>query len=292
MTADMPLLAIDESNFPKKRRREAYDNGIEQLGWQSYAEGLLNSKTNSQGNHHSYASHQQTPRKIVPLPMVKRLRVERPDNPATDAAATSSETRLHRRSLSPTTTRTHQRQSSPYRPLGRVKESQPKSPNPRQNEAPPLSRTTSSSSWPNLLSPCHICHRKPTKKSDLDSYADCQGCGERTCYICMRECLGWNTRGIETGNKDEVLADARDDNGELDTETGSMSTSFYMEDAPRMSPGDEERGKSDYGQYKSESLARLPTWVAEGRGGHRQMVCSRCCVERGPQGEAVCLGCL
>lgn len=27
-------------------------------------------------------------------------------------------------------------------------------------------------------------------------------------------------------------------------------------------------------------------------GGHRRVVCSRCCVERGQDGEVVCLGCL
>lgn len=40
------------------------------------------------------------------------------------------------------------------------------------------------------LSPCHICFRKPTEKKQLDGFADCQGCGGRMCYICMRECLG------------------------------------------------------------------------------------------------------
>lgn len=32
-------------------------------------------------------------------------------------------------------------------------------------------------------------------------------------------------------------------------------------------------------------------WPNSG-GGHRQRVCSRCCVERGEDGEVVCLGCL
>ncbi|EPE31525.1 hypothetical protein GLAREA_12281 [Glarea lozoyensis ATCC 20868] len=40
------------------------------------------------------------------------------------------------------------------------------------------------------LSPCHICRRKPTSKHELDGFADCEGCGERTCYVCIRECLG------------------------------------------------------------------------------------------------------
>ncbi|KAJ4297230.1 hypothetical protein N0V88_004148 [Collariella sp. IMI 366227] len=42
-----------------------------------------------------------------------------------------------------------------------------------------------------LMNRCHICSRKPQKKSDFDSFADCHGCGQRTCYVCIRECLGW-----------------------------------------------------------------------------------------------------
>jgi hypothetical protein len=40
------------------------------------------------------------------------------------------------------------------------------------------------------LQPCHICHKKPKQKTDLDSYTTCKKCGERTCYICIRECQG------------------------------------------------------------------------------------------------------
>ncbi|KAB8227820.1 hypothetical protein BDV23DRAFT_165254 [Aspergillus alliaceus] len=38
------------------------------------------------------------------------------------------------------------------------------------------------------LRPCHICHRRPTTKEVLDAYADCGLCGERSCYICLRQC--------------------------------------------------------------------------------------------------------
>lgn len=41
-----------------------------------------------------------------------------------------------------------------------------------------------------LLRPCHICHRRPTTRAVLDAYADCELCGERSCYICLRECNG------------------------------------------------------------------------------------------------------
>lgn len=39
-----------------------------------------------------------------------------------------------------------------------------------------------------VLRPCHICHRRPTTRRLLDAYADCGACGERACFICMREC--------------------------------------------------------------------------------------------------------
>lgn len=38
------------------------------------------------------------------------------------------------------------------------------------------------------LRPCHICHRRPTTKEVLDAYVDCDLCGERSCYICLRQC--------------------------------------------------------------------------------------------------------
>jgi hypothetical protein len=41
---------------------------------------------------------------------------------------------------------------------------------------------------PVLLTPCHICHKAPRLKKDLEAYADCRTCEERTCYICIRQC--------------------------------------------------------------------------------------------------------
>lgn len=105
---------------------------------------------------------------------------------------------------------------------------------------------------PVILSPCHVCHRRPTKKTDLDSYADCQGCGQRTCFICIRECHG----GSNEQEQDAAVA-------------SQMSRSFCMEDADA---DDESSG-----------------WDARG---HQAVVCSRCCVERGAEGEVICLGCL
>ncbi|KAK1835595.1 hypothetical protein QBC39DRAFT_147431 [Podospora conica] len=50
------------------------------------------------------------------------------------------------------------------------------------------------------LNRCHICSRKPTKKSDLDAFADCEACGQRTCYVCIRQCLGWRRKDDDDDN--------------------------------------------------------------------------------------------
>lgn len=39
-----------------------------------------------------------------------------------------------------------------------------------------------------VLQPCHICHKAPKQKGDLDAYTNCQRCHARTCYICVRQC--------------------------------------------------------------------------------------------------------
>ena len=117
-----------------------------------------------------------------------------------------------------------------------------------------------------LLAPCHICHRKPTKKSDLDSFAECQGCGERTCFVCIRQCHGWDL-----------------DDGSILSEQEVLSRSFHMDDIDDLQA--EERNEKD---HKAHSGTRKG-WVA---GGHRTVVCSRCCIERGAEGDVACLGCL
>ena len=111
---------------------------------------------------------------------------------------------------------------------------------------------TEAKAKPQDLSPCHICHRKPSVRSDLDSFADCEGCGRRTCYICIRECLG--TIG-EVHAMDQRMFDDYDG---LDFQFG----------------GDPLRMRTVGGRE------------------HNGMVCSRCCVERGTDGEVWCLGCL
>lgn len=212
------------------------------------------------------------PRKIIPLPLAKKLRRtewQGPDEIPSiqqqyDEAARQRSPR-HINLSSPTPTKELQQTSGNSRPST-------------------LLRTTTSAA---LLSPCHICHRRPTKKSDLDSYADCQGCGERTCYVCIRECLGWKTGQDYADN--EVL---RDRPPTTTTEEENLSASFHMEDAPCQN-GHAEAGEADEsGDRVRDTRTRITESWGQGGGGHRQMVCSRCCVERGPEGEVICLGCL
>ncbi|KAL2797501.1 hypothetical protein BJX66DRAFT_94016 [Aspergillus keveii] len=46
-----------------------------------------------------------------------------------------------------------------------------------------------------LLHPCHICHRRPTTRELLEAYADCDLCGERACFVCLRQCDAINCCG-------------------------------------------------------------------------------------------------
>jgi hypothetical protein len=112
----------------------------------------------------------------------------------------------------------------------------------------------------NKLNPCHICHRKPTKKADLDSYADCEGCGKRTCYICIRECHG---RGLlnEGWPRNNAFGGIRN------TDEHNLSEALGQMEAKRL-------------------------WDELNARGHKEKICSQCCVEKGVDGEVHCLGCL
>jgi hypothetical protein len=121
------------------------------------------------------------------------------------------------------------------------------------------------------LSPCHVCWRKPTDKSQLDSYAYCEGCGDRTCFICMRVC-----EGVEALQH---------------TSMGIGDGAFSFEfDGPVERDGDAshdgavgEGGMRDGGKK---------AWQKDKIVGHRGRICSRCCVEKGVEGDVWCLGCL
>ncbi|KAJ5160670.1 uncharacterized protein N7482_007674 [Penicillium canariense] len=85
----------------------------------------------------------------------------------------------------------------PYLALSTHQQSSLLSPNvyaPAQDPySPPVSPKTIvplsyPSTSPSALRPCHICHRRPTTRQVLDAYADCDLCGERACFICLRQC--------------------------------------------------------------------------------------------------------
>ena len=117
------------------------------------------------------------------------------------------------------------------------------------------------------LSPCHVCWRKPTDKSQLDSYAYCEGCGARTCFVCMRVCEGA-----------EVLQNSR-----MGIGIGDGAFSFEFENPVDGQGGILEGGLGEEGRKPWEKV-RIE--------GHRGRICSRCCVERGAEGDVWCLGCL
>ncbi|KAL6855840.1 hypothetical protein J3F83DRAFT_753698 [Trichoderma novae-zelandiae] len=127
-----------------------------------------------------------------------------------------------------------------------------------------------------VLLPCHVCHRRPTKKSDLDSFARCQSYREQTCFICMRECQGRTSSYTESEWR-------KDDEGDEE----ALSRSFHMHDAdavPSIPHADYDDIDVDVGDDDLERKRGIYT--------HRSMICSRCCVEKGAEGEVVCLGCL
>lgn len=116
------------------------------------------------------------------------------------------------------------------------------------------------------LNPCHICQRRPLQKKDLEGYADCEGCGERCCWICVRECLG-SIYATRTPSPVPQMQSPRVDEDHV---MGDGDATF--EDKVEQRRVDENK------------------WPE--MGGHRSKVCSRCCVEKGKEGEVRCLGCL
>lgn len=207
------------------------------------------------------------PRKIIPLPTNKRMRVFDENDEGLDKGLISPDAQVLHPSYQHFS-HAHPDYSTP-----------PMSPQIQPHATRPSATRTNSSA---LLSPCHICHRKPTRKSDLDSFADCTGCGERTCFVCIRECQGWLPASLavsSNGNGQEL---------ELGTgEEQDLSASFTMHDV------DDERGAPSPTRTKADTRRPQPPAAQGWSGsGHRSMICSRCCVERGSEGDVVCLGCL
>ncbi|ROW11508.1 hypothetical protein VMCG_01204 [Cytospora schulzeri] len=212
-------------------------------------------------HHDLYQQHHGThPRKIIQIssPLAKKMRMN------TEWSGIEEQ---RQSPLAPTLRHNHSR-------------------SPSATKVTPKPPTTTSH---NLLSPCHICHRKPTKKNELDSYADCEGCGERTCYVCIRECLGWKaTEHSERFDREVLMRDQdnrEDEQQDEERNSEHLYQSFSMEDAPI---GENQQHDSEADQ---DPTKRGGTW-GNGNRGHRGRICSQCCVENGPEGEVICLGCL
>ncbi|KAK0731636.1 hypothetical protein B0H67DRAFT_476658 [Lasiosphaeris hirsuta] len=140
------------------------------------------------------------------------------------------------------------------------------------------------------MSRCHICFRKPSKKSDLDSFADCQACGQRTCYVCIRECLGWRPGLMQPPRQSQgVNVNGMGGQQQQLNSPPNSDLSFTMLDADDTSGSGSDMSRDEaHRQGRHHRPQEEDSW----RGRHTQMVCSRCCVERGQDGDVVCLGCL
>ncbi|KAI1750963.1 hypothetical protein F4782DRAFT_507403 [Xylaria castorea] len=270
------------SSPTRKRRRE--DNGEVQMPFSSTLEASQNRLSAINNNerfikpsNRGSASPFGVPRKVIALPVSKKFRL----------VGDHHHEQLHNHYL-------HHNDFPPSAPL-QSQQSHFSHAHPEQTPAasasaspqqtrPATARTNSSA----LLNPCHICHRKPTKKSDLDSFGDCTGCGERTCFVCLRACQGW------------IPAPGGDAPNRTPTEAEDLSASFTMQDvddeesvhnhaektAATQKPQQRQK-KGEGGGDGDEDAVR--SW--NGRG-HRGVICSRCCVEQGSEGDVVCLGCL
>lgn len=264
----------------KKRRRD--DGAGDLLHPQLYAASLQPSRSSSNSllpGRHGYssrheASHSQPLRRIIPLASAKRIRIYSEDE---DTAG------IPRRSQSPNTSTAQNRTSTPVisaaldddQDQGTPKDDRLQETDANSRPVPPSRQNTQQAL---SLARCHICHRKPTKKADVDSFADCEGCGQRACFVCMRHCLDWRpSRADKTWSSPAPQQQPQQD----------MSSSFHMEDADA---GHDHPTETAVDDVEEQRASEPPGWIQDG--GHRQMICSRCCVERGPEGDVVCLGCL
>ncbi|KAK3383256.1 hypothetical protein B0T24DRAFT_42012 [Lasiosphaeria ovina] len=227
------------------------------------------------------AQHSPFVRKIIPIPSKKQRTLGDREEEAARPTSTPS----------PADKRHDPRKPSPPTAAGAALTLQE---DPLDETTRPEAIVSSRTSSANLMGRCHICFRKPSKKLDLDSFADCQGCGQRTCYVCIRECSGWSPP--------HPLAESMLGGGTI---SETPTESFMMPDADFECAVDMGRDNSGrevhhyhHRPYISQELSSdNPTHRRQQGpegwwGGHRQMVCSRCCVERGEDGDVVCLGCL
>ncbi|KAI1501702.1 hypothetical protein F5X99DRAFT_189163 [Biscogniauxia marginata] len=245
------------------------------------SERLISSPNRGPASVAASSPFHNVPRKTIPLPTSKRFRLvnedEQPSSPTSQSRHGDHPHPHHHQ---------QQRQQSYFSHAHPTPPLSPQVHNASDARPNAASRTNSSAQ---LLSPCHICHRKPTKKSDLDSFADCMGCGRRTCFVCIRACPGWlssgaQSTGAETGIDNDLSATTEGDDDE-------QSTSFTMRDID-----DDCNDGHDISHDNQDSSTRHQKGEGGDGGwsgrGHREVICSGCCVERGSEGDVVCLGCL
>lgn len=211
----------------------------------AYPHSPLGHQPNSHNVHHHHAV-----RRHPPLPIPKRLR------------ETTTDRRPHSRSPSP--------EANIHCPA-------------RERQAPShddaVRPTPTRQDSAALLTRCHICHRKPARKSDLDSFGNCEGCGQRTCFVCLRECLDWRTEEQKRwGGHGSASFSMEDTDGPTVAEEGVEGDIRTLKGLGERTDREQMEGEEQENGWKS--------------GRHRKKICSRCCVERGPDGDVVCLGCL
>ena len=133
------------------------------------------------------------------------------------------------------------------------------------------------------LRPCHICRRRPSDRAQLDRYADCEGCGARTCFVCMRQC-----EGDFAGSGEQLGLDVEGDFDCLASSFERRGSDFgdgYNKGVD-VGGGGELRGRDREREEEGNGV-----WEKERVMGHRRKVCRECCVELGAEGEVRCLGC-
>ena len=98
--------------------------------------------------------------------------------------------------------------------------------------------------------------------------------------ICIRECLGLT---ISTGGLGKGRYDVE---GDYDV----LAVSFEKDgEEGRTRNG---RGRMDSGYGSRDNGAGGRPWEKGRIRGHRRVICSRCCVEEGVDGEVCCFGCV
>jgi hypothetical protein len=260
--------------------------------------GIFGDKTFHHGDLFHHSSPSATTRKIIPLPPGKRQRT------TVDIDVLDTDGEPMQRSPPSSPPQKHHPQQRSHQQTNNKDGAAPREDLDDRTTAP-------------LMSRCHICSRKPNKKADLDSFADCQGCGQRTCYVCIRECLGWGggpnvqtpQPQIHTHNHHHNHPGTPCDTRPVDSilpplavlpitttispaeqvEGEAGETSFTMLDADDAEQEPTHMGRTD-SEHQERQEQEQHGWTRGGR--HRRVVCSRCCVERGRDGEVVCLGCL